>query len=278
MPKQTFADNPVHTILNDYPAALLPASLACDLLYTVTRRPTFRNASFLALTGALATGAAAAATGLADYEEIPEGTEAKRYANAHLLLNAGIMGAVGLNVLMRLTGHVSAAALLLNGLTSGALVASSWFGSNLVYRQGLRVRGVDPTEESDAPTEDAGKAIAQTLETWVTHVPATDLRVKFALGAMTARDVAGQARGVMDQVAAQTRPTLERAAEQASEIVRRSPLGPSSESDTADDEREEFRLEREIDGLTYDPVPAGGVPSSVTDVAAIDADEGRTGS
>ena len=84
MPKQTYAENPIHPVLNDYPAALVPASVAFDMLHLVTRRRSFKVASFFSLLFALITGGAAAATGYQDYHEIPEGTDTKRLANAHV--------------------------------------------------------------------------------------------------------------------------------------------------------------------------------------------------
>ena len=51
------------------------------MLHLVTRRRSFKVASFFTLLFALFTGGAAAATGYQDYREIPEGTDAKRLAN-----------------------------------------------------------------------------------------------------------------------------------------------------------------------------------------------------
>ncbi|HET7727532.1 MAG TPA: DUF2231 domain-containing protein [Candidatus Limnocylindrales bacterium] len=175
MAKLTFAENPVHPVLNDYPAVLMPFSLMCDALYVVTRRPTLRNASLLAQLAALGTGAAAAATGYADYETIPEGTDAKRLANVHAALNAGAMGAVALGVIVRLPGRVRPLAVALNVLANATLVVAGWYGSHLVYRHGVRVRGVDPTTGMASPTEDPGKPIADQLERLAGQVPARDL-------------------------------------------------------------------------------------------------------
>ena len=88
MPKLTYAEHPVHPVINDYPAALVPTSLVFDMLHLVTRRSSFKVASFFTMVLALITGGTAAATGYADYREIPADTEEKRVANAHALLNA----------------------------------------------------------------------------------------------------------------------------------------------------------------------------------------------
>ena len=153
MAKLTFAENPVHPVLNDYPGVLMPFSLACDALYAVTRRPTLRNAALLAQLTALGTGVAAAATGYADYEAIPEGTEAKRLANVHAALNVGAMGATALGLLVRLPGRVRPMAFALNLLANAALVVAGWYGTHLVYRHGVRVRGGDGRSGEPAPVD-----------------------------------------------------------------------------------------------------------------------------
>ena len=188
MAKLTFAENPVHPVLNDYPAVLMPFSLVCDALYVVTRRPTLRNASLLAQLGALGTGAAAAATGYADYETIPEGTVAKRLANVHAALNVGVMGAIALGVLVRLPGRVRPLAFALNVLANAGLVVAGWYGTHLVYRHGVRVRGVDPTTATASPADDPGKPLADQLERLASQVPARDLG---ALVTGTAESAAG---------------------------------------------------------------------------------------
>lgn len=175
MAKVTFAENPVHPVINDYPAVLMPFSLACDFLYAVTRRPTLRNAALLAQLGALGTGAAAAATGYADYETIPEGTEAKRLANVHAAMNIGLLGTIMLGVLLRLPGRVRPLAFLLNLVSNMGLFVSGWYGAHLVYRHGVRVRGVDPTTVEAVPAEDVGKPFADQLERFAAQVPPRDL-------------------------------------------------------------------------------------------------------
>jgi uncharacterized membrane protein len=189
MPKLTYAENPVHPVLNDYPAALVPTSLVFDMLHLVTRRHEFKVAAFFSLVLALITGGAAAATGFQDYQEIPEGTEAKRMANAHGMLNVGLLGAIAIQVLIRSTGRVGLFARLLNVVANGALMVSSWYGTHLVYRHGLRVRGVDPLAAAPEAMADRGKPMADRLESFLGGVPATDLSgVAFQAG-----DLAGQA-------------------------------------------------------------------------------------
>ncbi|HEX5825874.1 MAG TPA: DUF2231 domain-containing protein [Candidatus Limnocylindrales bacterium] len=175
MPKLTYAENPIHPVLNDYPAALVPASVAFDMLHLVTRRGSFKAASFWTLLFATITGVAAAITGYRDYREIPEGTEPKRLANAHAMLNMGVLGALVLQLVMRVTGRVGLFARLLNVAAAAGLAISGWYGTHLVYRHGLRVRGVDPLAGTPEAAPDTGKPFADRLEAFASKLPATDL-------------------------------------------------------------------------------------------------------
>jgi uncharacterized membrane protein len=198
MPKLTYAENPVHPVLNDYPAALVPTSLVFDMLHLVTRRPTFRNAAFFTLLFAFLTGGAAAATGLQDYQEIPEGTEAKRMANAHAILNMGLLGTIAIQLLIRVTGHVGVFARLLNVVANAGLMASSWYGTHLVYRHGMRVHGVDPIASAPDAMPDTGKRFADRLEGFLRNVPATDLTGYATQAGGFAAGARQQAQGVLD--------------------------------------------------------------------------------
>ena len=177
MPKLTYAEHPVHPVINDFPAALVPTSLVFDMLHLITRRPSFKVASFFTMLLALITGGAAAATGYADYREIPADTEAKRVANAHALLNVGVMASLVVQLLIRATGRVGLFARLLNIAATAGMFSASWYGTHLVYRHGVRVDGTGAPVDaamSDAADADRG-AVADVLEGALGVVPATDL-------------------------------------------------------------------------------------------------------
>jgi uncharacterized membrane protein len=201
MPKLTYAENPVHPVINDYPAALVPTSVAFDMLHLVTRRRSFKVASFFTLLFALVTGGAAAATGYQDYREIPEDTDAKRLANAHGLINVGVLGAVALQLLLRSTGRVGLFVRLLNLAAAAGLITSSWYGTHLVYRHGLRVRGVDPLAEAPQAGPDTGKPFADRLETLAGRVPATDLSGYVGQAVTSVGQAAGMAGAAATQAA-----------------------------------------------------------------------------
>lgn len=175
MPRLTYADHPVHPVVNDFPSALVPASLVFDLLHLVTRRGAFKAAAFFSMLLALVTGGAAAATGYLDYREIPEGTEAKRVANLHGLLNAGVLATLVLQLGLRITGRVGLFPRLLNVAANGALAASGWYGTHLVYRHGIRVGEGEPRAPFEHATPDAGAPLAERLESLAARAPDADL-------------------------------------------------------------------------------------------------------
>jgi uncharacterized membrane protein len=175
MPKLTYAEHPVHPVVNDFPAALVPTSLVFDMLHLVTRRRSFKVASFFTMVLALVTGGVAAATGYADYREIPPNTEAKRIANAHALLNAGVLGSLVLQVLIRATGRVGVFARLLNVAANVGLMSSGWYGMHLVYRHGVRVDLADESADVVAEARADGRPFADALGSALAMVPDTDL-------------------------------------------------------------------------------------------------------
>ncbi len=172
MPKVTLAGHPLHTQLNDAPMALLPFSLILDLLHRRTGKEAYAEAAYYGLMGTVIGGAAAGAVGAADYLTIPSGSEAKRTGTFHALLNLGLLGLVGGNLLLRRgkrppTGRVP---LLLSALGNLWLLVSSWYGSELVHVHGMRVARVDPAAgapELKLPGDDqvaeAARAVAHAV-------------------------------------------------------------------------------------------------------------------
>lgn len=159
--KATFAGHPLHPQLIGLPVALLPTSLALDVMAYVTRKKSYRDAAYYTLFGGYAGGMAAASAGIIDYFAIPSGTQAKKVANGHLLLNAASMGLFGMSLLFR-RGQREARPkplpLLLSVAGNVGIGVSSWLGGELVYRHHVRVEGQDPigqARELKVPGDDA---------------------------------------------------------------------------------------------------------------------------
>jgi uncharacterized membrane protein len=127
-----------------------------DVMHYVTGKDSYADAAYYSMVGGCLGAVAAGAAGAADYLTIPSGSQSKKVANVHAGLNLGLMGMYGLNLLLRLgkqppTGPVP---LLLSLLGTAGLVASSWYGGELVYKLGMRVKPLtqgEPTPELKLP-------------------------------------------------------------------------------------------------------------------------------
>jgi uncharacterized membrane protein len=136
MPKTTFAGHPLHPQLISFPLGLFPFSLAMDLLHLATGKEAYADTAYHSMVGGMVGGLAAGAAGAADYFTIPPDSESRKVANVHGGLNLGIMGLYGLNLLLRgREKKPGAVPVLLSLLGTAGLVASAWYGGELVYRR-----------------------------------------------------------------------------------------------------------------------------------------------
>ncbi len=151
MAQTTLAGHPLHPQLISFPLGLLPTSLALDLMHLATGDRSYADAAYYTMVGGYAGGLAAGAAGAADYFTIPPGTKSKKTANIHAVLNLGVMGLYSLNLLTRAgrrrPGPLS---LLLSLLGTAGLVAAEWYGGELVYELGMRVK---PATKGEAGPE-----------------------------------------------------------------------------------------------------------------------------
>lgn len=143
MPQSTFLGHPLHPQLIVLPAGLMPFSFAMDLLYRATGRRAFRDAAYCSLAGGVVGGAAAAATGAMDYLTIPRGSVEKRTANVHAGINLALIAGAVVNLAMRTAGADARLPLpmALSAVAALGVVVSGWYGGQLVYEHGLRVKG-----------------------------------------------------------------------------------------------------------------------------------------
>jgi uncharacterized membrane protein len=165
MPKTTAAGHPLHPQLIVLPAGLLPFSFVMDVMHLVTGKQAFADAAYYTMAGGSVGAVAAAAAGAADYLTIPADTPAKRTGTTHALLNAGLIAMYGLNLLLR-GGRKSpgAAPVLMSALGTVGLLVSAWYGGQLVYEHGLRVKGVDPIGDAPEARPPADKALTGALD------------------------------------------------------------------------------------------------------------------
>ena len=165
MPKTTLFGHPLHPQLIVVPAGLLPFSFVLDVLHATTRKRSFADASYYALVGGVFGGLAAGTAGAMDYLSIPKDHPVKRTATTHALMNLGLITLYGLNLLSRRRRRApTAGQIALSGACAAGLSVSAWFGAEMVYELGLRVRGRDPLAAAPELKPPGDEAVARTLE------------------------------------------------------------------------------------------------------------------
>lgn len=146
---------PVHPLLNDLPAALLPVSAVCDLMAAASGRNAWAQCAYRTLQFGTIAGLAAGAAGFVDYQGVPSHPEAQRAGRAHMLLNVGALAMSGLNLMLR-DGHRPRAGFvgtLLSMMTTGALLYSGMQGGILAYKHRMAL-----------PEAQAAEAVGQVAE------------------------------------------------------------------------------------------------------------------
>jgi uncharacterized membrane protein len=154
--------HPLHAMLSDLPVGTTVAGVAFDMLGAITRAPGWRFAARAALGTALASGAAAAAAGLWDYQAVPSEHPARRIGALHGILNACALLLLLLSLLARrqraaihAPDEAAARAWALAAL--GVLAVSGWLGGDLVFKLGWRVIPAEHAEQLEAELRQDGQ-------------------------------------------------------------------------------------------------------------------------
>ena len=151
MPNTTLAGHPLHPQLVEFPLGLLPFSFALDVLHAATGKQSFADAAYYTMVGGYVGGMAAGAAGAMDYLSIPQKSKSHEVANVHAGLNLGIMGLYSLNLLMRSRRRSPGVLpMLMSAVGTAGLIASAWYGGELVYKLGMRV---EPAQEGEKEPE-----------------------------------------------------------------------------------------------------------------------------
>lgn len=143
MKQLTFAGHPVHPMVIAAPLGLLPFSAVMDVMHLATGKKSYADAAYYGLVGGYVGAAAAAATGIADYLTISPGGPMKRHANTHGILNAALMGLQTVNLAARRNRRGGVLPTVLNLIGLGGLLVSQWYGAELVYKHGMRVKAAE---------------------------------------------------------------------------------------------------------------------------------------
>jgi uncharacterized membrane protein len=127
-------------MLVDLPLGMLPFSCAMDVMHLATGKHSYADSAYHSLVGGYLSALAAGVSGAVDYLDIPQGTQSKKTANLHAILNLGIVGLYSLNLLARRNKSSGLLPTLLSAVGTAGLAMSSWYGGKLVYELGMRVK------------------------------------------------------------------------------------------------------------------------------------------
>ena len=142
--------HPIHAMLSDLPAALIPMAFLAEVSQRVLRGRGDRHLSNAATGAALAGATVAGLTGWIDWLTMPTEHPAQKPAMLHGLLNTGgILALIGAAMLPKRR-------LPLLGVATVAVVVAGWLGGDLVFRYGWRVRPVEEAEIVEERLAEAG--------------------------------------------------------------------------------------------------------------------------
>ena len=147
--------HPVHAMLSDLPAALIPAAFAAEVARRVLGGPTGsarcgRELSDAATIGALAGATASGLSGWIDWLTMPTEHPAQKPATLHGLINtAALLALIGAASLPRKR-------LPLLGFATAAVMVAGWIGGDLVFHYGWRVRPAEEAEIVEKSLTNAG--------------------------------------------------------------------------------------------------------------------------
>jgi uncharacterized membrane protein len=191
MPRITIGGHPLHPIAVIVPSALLPFSSVLDALYMATGDESFAQAAFYSLVGGYAGAVVAAGAGAGDYATIRSGTTTKQLANTHVALNVAATTLFTLSLLRRSRGRAPGRGpVVLSALGTAILLASAWYGGELVYEQGMRVRQAQPREGTPELKPPGDELVASALRKAAALAPAIgpeDREVREQYAAITER-------------------------------------------------------------------------------------------
>ena len=142
--------HPIHAMLSDLPAALIPAAFLAELSRRLFDGRDRRYLSDATTAAALASAAAAALAGWIDWLTMPTEHPAQRPATLHGLVNtAGLLALVGAATRPRRR-------LPFLGFATLAVMVGGWIGGELVFHYGWRVRPAEEAEIVEKELTEAG--------------------------------------------------------------------------------------------------------------------------
>jgi uncharacterized membrane protein len=155
--------HPSHPLFVHFPVAFYIAVLAFDIMTLLFEFPSLVLAGTFLIIGAQAATVFAATTGLVDWWQMAKGSEKRRKATLHLLLQLTAAGFFIVALILRWPDRHAPEAealwVVVEAIGVGFLVVGQYIGGILVYQMAMRVR---TTRRSTTPTPPAAAAPSTT--------------------------------------------------------------------------------------------------------------------
>lgn len=138
--KAHIGGHPIHPALVALPIGLFIAAFVADLVYLADDRDKmWYDMAFWAGNAAIVTALIAAVFGSIDYFWVARHTTAKKYAQAHAVMNVAVVALFAAAMVLMLDegaldGGALAAVVILHGVGVGILAVSGWIGGEMVFR------------------------------------------------------------------------------------------------------------------------------------------------
>lgn len=156
--------HPVHPMVIVFPLGLLPAAVACDIIYLVRGNPNWAHISYWLIAAGVLSGIVAAFFGFIDWLALPNGTRAKRIGLWHAVLMDLVLVLFAISWWLRRSGPNSPTTLAigLGIIAAGLALVGGWLGGELVYR--LTV-GIDFGAHLNSPSSLSSRPASDLKET-----------------------------------------------------------------------------------------------------------------
>lgn len=176
MAKITLLGHPLHAVISDWPVGLTSTSFAMDLLYLATKNQSFATTANHMLTAGVSTSVVVAGAGIAEYSDLKRKPQVIHTARIHAMLNTVVLGLSSYSLFLRKkqSKGIPPIAIGISAVANALLMLSAWYGGELVYQQGTRVRGgnarFDKTDIRIPPSDRLTNALkATTYPTGYVH-------------------------------------------------------------------------------------------------------------
>lgn len=156
--------HPVHPMVIVFPLGLLPAAVACDIIFLVHGGAHWAHFAYWLLVGGVLSGIFAAIFGIADWAALPNGTRAKRIGGWHARVNITMIVLFAIDWWLRRTAPDTPGMLpIILGIVALVLgLIGGWLGGELVYRLSV---GVDFDAHVNSPSSLSSRPASDNKET-----------------------------------------------------------------------------------------------------------------